>query len=134
MPPSCRMGGSTSCTQWRDEPAWGAVVVVESYRVLGETSDWEIIDMLEVRIPVEYRVLGVMYWDSASFLSEPDTERVLFRVRGKAMRWRIVEPLMPPHVGIKRLIKFVRHAMLQETDPARLAQLTALRDELEQVR
>lgn len=121
-------------TAWREEPAWGAVVVVEGYRVLDQTTEWEIISMLEVRIPVEYRVLGVMYWDSASFLSDPGSERVVFRVEGRDMRWRIVEPLVPPHVGIKRMINFVRHAMLQETDPARLARLTALRDELERAR
>lgn len=120
--------------EWRDEPAWGSVVVVADYTVLGQTKEWDIISMLEARIPVEYRVLGTVYWGTASFLPAPGTERISFRVRGRAMRWRIVEPQIPPHVGVKRMINFVRQAILQETDPAHIAKLTALRDELEKVK
>lgn len=120
--------------EWRDEPAWGSVVVVSDYTVLDQTKDWDIISMLEARIPVEYRVLGTLYWRTASFLPAPGTERVSFRIRGRAMRWRIVEPQIPPHVGVKRMINFIRQAILLETDPAQVAKLTALQEELEQVK
>lgn len=119
---------------WREEPAWGSVVVVSDYTVLGQTKEWDIISMLEARIPVEYRVLGTVYWDTASFLSDPGIERVGFLVKGRAMRWRIIEPQVPPHVGVTRMINFVRQAILDETDPAHLAKLTALREELEQAK
>lgn len=119
---------------WREEPAWGSVVVVSDYTVLGQTKEWEIVSMLEARIPVEYRVLGTVYWETASFLPDPKTERVGFLVKGRQMRWWIVEPQIPPHVGVKRMINFVRQAILVETDPAHLAKLTALRNELEQVK
>ncbi len=119
---------------WRDEPAWGSVVVVADYTVLQQTKEWDIVSMLEARIPVEYRVLGTVYWKTASFLPDPGTERVSFRVKGRAMRWRIVEPQIPPHVGVKRMINFVRQAILLETDPVHIEKLTALRDELEQVK
>lgn len=120
--------------EWREEPAWGSVVVVADYTVLGRTKEWEIVSMLEARIPVEYRVLGTVYWGTASFLPAARIERVNFHVKGRAMRWRIVEPQMPPHVGVKRMINFVRQAILLETDPAHIARLTALREALEQVK
>lgn len=115
---------------WTEEPVWGTVVVVDSYEVLDRTKDWDIISMMEAVIPVDYRVLGTMYWATASFLPEPRVERVRFRVKGRSHRWRLLEPHMPPHVGVKRMINFVRHAILQETDPSRLEKLTELRDDL----
>ena len=115
---------------WTGEPVWGTVVVVDKYEVLDHTKDWDIVNMLEVVIPVEYRVLGTMYWATASFLPEPRVERVRFRVKGSSHRWRLFEPLMPPHVGVKRMINFVRHELLQETDPSRIERLTQLRDDL----
>lgn len=120
--------------EWRDEPAWGSVVVVADYTVLGQTKEWDIVSMLEARIPVEYRVLGTVYWETASFLPAAGTERISFRIKGRAMRWRIVEPQIPPHVGVKRMIKFVRQAILLETDPAHIAKLTALQEALEHVK
>jgi len=41
-------------------------------------------------------------------------------------RWRIMEPILPPHVGQKRLIGFVRQAILREKDPSRQAKLGEL--------
>ncbi len=116
---------------WEGEPAWGTVVVVDRYDVLDHTSDWSILSLLEVLIPVDYRVLGTMYWHTAAFLPEHRVERVSFHVKGHAHRWRLIAPQIPPHVGVKRMINFVRHAMLQERDPLRLEKLTALRDQLQ---
>ena len=120
--------------EWREEPAWGSVVVVSDYTVLGQTKEWDIVSMHEARIPVEYRVLGTVYWAPAIFVHDPGTERVRFRVKGRTMRWRIVEPQLPPHVGVTRMINFVRQAILLETDPVQIQQLRALREELEQVK
>lgn len=119
--------------EWREEPAWGSAVVVSDYTVLGETKEWDIVSMRDARIPVEYQVLGTVYWKTASFLPAPGTKRVSFRIKGRAMRWTIVSPQIPPHVGIKRMIRFVRQALLLETDPDHIAKLTALREELEQL-
>ncbi len=117
---------------WAGEPAWGTVVVVDRYDVLNHTSDWNILSLLEVVIPVEYQVLGTMYWETAVFLPERRVERVSFHVKGQSHRWRLIAPQIPPHVGVKRMINFVRHAMLQESDPSRLEKLTALRDHLQE--
>ena len=116
---------------WREEPLWGTVVVIESYEVLDHTKYWEIISPLEAVIPVQYRVLGKMYWETGTFLAEPRVEQIPFRVKGKRHRWRLMGPHIPPHVGLKRMIKFVRHAILQETDPSRREQLSVLQQELE---
>ncbi|MBI4401073.1 MAG: hypothetical protein HY581_05530 [Nitrospirae bacterium] len=118
---------------WKDEPAWGQVVVIESYTVPDDVKRWEIISATEAIIPVEFKVLGSVYLESAAFLPETRTERVRFRVKAVIDRWRIMEPLYPPHVGQKRMLNHVRQAMLQETDASHLAKLTELRDELKKI-
>jgi hypothetical protein len=45
-------------------------------------------------------------------------------------RWKIVEPMIPPHVGQKRMVNFVREAWVKETDPAKQDRLRVLQDEL----
>lgn len=119
---------------WKDEPAWGHVMVTGEYKVVDDIRQWEVVSMLEVVIPVEFQVLGAIYWETAGFLPEKQVERVKFRVKAVGGRWRIIEPLLPPHVGQKRMINYVRQAMLQETEPTHLATLTALRDELQKAK
>jgi hypothetical protein len=119
---------------WKEEPAWGHVMVTGSYKVVEDIKQWEIVNMLEVVIPVEFQVLGAMYWETAGFLPEKRVEQVKFRVKEVGGRWRIIEPLLPPHVGQQRMINYVRQAMLQETEPSLLASLAALRDELQKAK
>jgi hypothetical protein len=103
---------------WKEEPVWGQLVVVSGYEVIEEISQWNVKDNLDVVIPVEYKVLGSLYLEKAVFLSEP----------------RVVEPMIPPHVGQKRIMNYVKQAIVEETDRSRLAALTALRDDLRAVR
>jgi hypothetical protein len=71
-----------------------------------------------------------MYLDSAGFVPEPGTEQVRIRVKVQGARWKIMEPILPPHVGQKRLLNFVRQAQLDEKDGTRQASLAALQAEL----
>ncbi len=119
---------------WKEEPSWGHVMVTVGYKIVDDIKQWEVISMMEVLIPVEYQVLGAVYWEAPGFLPEKQVERVKFRVKAVGGRWRIIEPLLPPHVGQKRMINYVRQAMLQELEPSRLAILTALRDELQKAK
>jgi hypothetical protein len=45
-------------------------------------------------------------------------------------RWRIVAPVIPPHVGLKRMLNVVRDAGIHEQDVSRRAALAALEDSL----
>lgn len=117
---------------WDREPVWGRVTVIDDYEISRNVSQWTVVDLLEVVIPVRFRVVGIMYWESATFRSHVDVERVAFRVKAVDNRWRIVEPILPPHVGLSRLHKYVRHAILQETDPTRRERLIGLREALEE--
>ncbi len=119
---------------WKEEPSWGHVMVTASYKIVDDIKQWEVISMMEVLIPVEYQVLGAVYLEAPGFLPEKQVERVKFRVKAVGGRWRIIEPLLPPHVGQKRMINYVRQAMLEELEPSRLATLTALRDELQKAK
>ena len=119
-----------SYTAWNEEPAWGHVVVTQGFVVAEQYRQWEVIDRLEVVIPVTFQVLGSVYMETAGFVQGAETEEVRFRVKAVKNRWRIVEPMFPPHVGQKRMVNVVREAWLKETDPAKRDRLGSLQDEL----
>lgn len=115
---------------WEDEPPWGQVVVILEYTVSDDVREWEIVSSTEAVIPVTFQVVGVMHWESATFLPERREETVLVRVRAVLNRWKITEPMFPPHVGRKRLIDFVRNAILEEKNKERKEVLQRLRTSL----
>ena len=115
---------------WKDEPVWGHIVVISRYNVVDDITQWEIKNNLDVVIPVEFRVIGLLYLGEPTFLFERQTERIGFRVKAVNGLWRLVEPMLPPHVGHKRAVNFVREAMIEESDGIRMAALTSVRDEL----
>jgi hypothetical protein len=119
-----------SYTSWDDEPTWGQIVVIRNFVVPEHYRQWEVIDRLEVVIPVTFHVLGSVYLETAGFVERAETEEIRFRVKAVKNRWRIVEPMFPPHVGQKRMVNVVREAWLKETDQAKRDQLGSLRDEL----
>ncbi len=117
-------------TSWKDEPLWGRVVVTHDFVVAEDYRQWEIVDRMEVVIPVTFHVIGSVYFETAGFVSEPGTEEIRFRVKAIKNRWRIVDPILPPHVGQKRMVNFVREAWVKETDPAKRDTLATLQEEL----
>ena len=119
-----------SFTSWHEEPRWGHVVVTQGSVVAEQYRQWEVINSLEVVIPVTFQVIGLVYLETAGFVQEAETEEVRFRVKAINNRWRIVEPMIPPHVGQKRMVNVVREAWVKETDPAQRDRLGALQDEL----
>ncbi|MEK7294434.1 MAG: hypothetical protein AAB049_05595 [Nitrospirota bacterium] len=119
---------------WKDEPIWGRTVVITTYEVINDFKQWTVVSQSEAIIPVEYMVLGSVYWEKASFLPEPQVERVGFRVKIVGDRWRIAEPILPPHVGQKRMINYVRQAILDEKDQAKTATLETLLDDLKKAK
>lgn len=120
----------TPYTAWREEPAWGRVVVIRGFTVPDHHSKWEIVDRLEVVVPVSFQVIGAVYLDGATFTPEPRVEEIRVRLKAVKNRWRIVEPVLPPHVGQKRMINFVREAWVKENDPTKRDRLAALQEEL----
>lgn len=119
---------------WKEEPAWHRVVVVQSIQIPEDYRKWEIIDNLEVIIPVTFQVRGAVYLETAAFVSEETTEEVRFRVKVVRNYWRIVEPVIPPHVGLKRMVNFVRDTEVHEQDLAQRKLLTALGEALRKVK
>lgn len=119
-----------SYTSWPEEPTWGHVVVTQGFVVAEQYRQWEVIDRLEVVIPVTFQVIGRVYLETAGFVQEAGTEEIRFRVKAVKNRWRIVEPMFPPHVGQKRMVNVVREALVKETDQAKRDRLGSLQDEL----
>ncbi len=121
-------------TAWIDEPLWGRVVVIRGFTVAQHHRQWEVVSRLEVVVPVTFQVVGSLYLENAAFAPEPATEEIRVRVKSVKNRWRIVEPVFPPHIGQKRMVNFVREAWVKETDPEKRARLSALQDELRKVK
>jgi hypothetical protein len=119
-----------SYTSWNEEPTWGHIVVTRGFVVAEHYRQWEVIDRLEVVIPVTFQVLGSVYLETAGFVQETETEEVRFRVKAVKNRWKIVEPMLPPHVGQKRMVNLVREAWMKEIDPAKRDRLGVLQEEL----
>jgi hypothetical protein len=117
-------------TSWKEEPLWGRAVVTEDFVVAEDYRQWEVVDRMEVVIPVTFHVMGSVYFETAGFVWEPGTEEVRFRVKAIKNRWKIVDPMLPPHVGPKRMVNFVREAWLKETDSEKRAALARLQEEL----
>lgn len=118
---------------WREEPAWGRVVVVQKTTVPEDYRKWEILNNLEVIIPVTFHVRGAVYLETATFVPEEAMEEVRFHVKVVENFWRIVSPVIPPHVGLKRMVSFAREAEAHEQDEAQRIVLAALIDSLRKV-
>jgi len=116
--------------EWKEEPAWDQIVVIQEAHVHEDYRKWDIIDNLDVVIPVTFRVRGVVSLKAASFVPEEKTEEIRFHVKAVENQWRIVEPLIPPHVGITRVVNFAREAGLYEKDEEQRSALAALTSSL----
>ena len=115
---------------WDTEPIWGKVIVIREFSVAEHYRDWEVINRLEVVIPVTFQVIGSVYLETAGFFPETSVEEIRVRVKSINNRWRIIEPMLPPHVGQKRMINFVKEAWVKENEPAKRESLATLQSEL----
>jgi hypothetical protein len=115
---------------WDTEPVWGKIIVIRAFSVAEHHRDWEVVNRLEVVIPVTFQVIGAVYLETAGFLPEDSVEEIRVRVKSVKNRWRIIEPVLPPHVGQKRMINFVREAWVKETEPTKRESLATLQSEL----
>jgi hypothetical protein len=115
---------------WTEEPSWDHVVVIQEADVPEDYRKWVIIDNLDVIIPVTFRVRGSVNLKSAVFVPEDKTEEVRFHVKAVRNIWRIVEPVIPPHIGVPRMVNFAREAALHEKDEAQRGTLAALEGSL----
>ncbi len=121
----------TPYVEWKEEPAWGRIVVVQKATVPEDYRQWDIVNNLEVIIPVTFHVRGSVHLETASFVPEDKTEEVRFHVKVMGNYWRIISPVIPPHVGVKRMVSFARDAAIHEPDDT---QRTVLADLVESLR
>ena len=115
---------------WKEELAWGQVVVISQFHIVDDVTQWEIVNGLEAKIPVVFDVLGTMYWESVTFVVDPHQESYLFHIKAVVDRWQIVHPQLPPHVGRRRMMDFVRWAELSDPEAKRKALFAALHKQL----
>ncbi|NJN36297.1 MAG: hypothetical protein HC794_03605, partial [Nitrospiraceae bacterium] len=82
----------TPYINWKEEPTWSRVVVVEEISVPDDYRKWDILNNLEVVIPVTFHVRGAVYLENATFIPEDSTEEVRFHVKVVGNYWRIISP------------------------------------------
>ena len=116
--------------EWGEDIAWGHVVVISKFRIEEDVTQWEIVNGLEAKIPVVFDVLGIMHWESVTFVPDPHQESYLFHIKAVYDRWQIVHPQLPPHVGRQRLIDFVRWTELTESEETKKALFASLHQQL----
>ena len=116
---------------WGEEPVWGQVVVISDYQIIEDVNQWEILSVMEAKIPVVFQVLGTMHWESVTFVPEVRQEIQYFHIKAVQDRWQIVAPQLPPHVGRQRMVDFVRWADLHEKNVEKKSRLANLKTELE---
>ncbi len=115
---------------WEDEPVWEELVVIRDYTVADDVTQWDIVSGTDAFIPVAFRVLGVVRWETATFAPAPREEALSIRIRAVNNYWKMVAPAFPPHVGRRRLVNFVKDAIAREDNEDRRAVLRRLKDDL----
>ncbi len=119
---------------WREEPTWDRIVIIQETEIPEDYRKWEIINNLEVVIPVIYQVQGAVFLKTATFVPEELAEEVHFHVKAIGNHWRIIAPVIPPHIGLKRMVNFVREVEFEERDAAQRKVLATLVDSLRKVK
>lgn len=115
---------------WGEDVTWGHVVVISKFNIEDDVTQWEIVNGLEAKIPVVFDVLGIMHWESVTFVPDPHQESHLFHIKAVYDRWQIVHPQLPPHVGRQRLIDFVRWTELTESEETKKTLFASLHQQL----
>lgn len=116
---------------WDEEPTWEHFVVIREFAVNDDVTQWNVVSSTEAVIPVTFQVLGIVDWETATFVPDPREEIHAVRIRAVDNRWRMIEPMFPPHVGHKRVMNFVKDVALQERDETRIRVLDTLRADVE---
>ena len=116
---------------WDEEPTWEHFVVIREFSVNDDVTQWNVVSSTEAVIPVTFQVLGIVDWETATFVPDPREEIHAVRIRAVDNRWRMIEPMFPPHVGHKRVMNFVKDVALQERDETRIRVLETLRSDVE---
>lgn len=116
---------------WDEDPTWEHFVVIREFSVNDDVTQWNVISSTEAVIPVTFQVLGIVDWETATFVPDPREEVHAVRIRAVDNRWRMIEPKFPPHVGRKRVMNFVKDVALQERDETRIRVLETLRADVE---
>lgn len=116
---------------WDEEPTWEHFVVIREFAVNDDVTQWNVVSSTEAVIPVTFQVLGIVDWETATFVPDPREEVHAVRIRAVDNRWRMIDPMFPPHVGHKRVMNFVKDVALQERDETRIRVLDTLRADVE---
>ena len=119
---------------WTEEPVWGRAVIIQGYEVEDDIKKWQVLSNTEVVIPVRFKTVGSVYWNTATFLADRQVEEIGFHVKAVTSRWKIIEPILPPHVSWQRFLNHVRQSALEETNPVQRQTLDALQAELKKAK
>jgi hypothetical protein len=129
---------------WHTEPGWDTTTLINGFKILSSK-----VHKNQATVVVEYTKLGELdWWD---FLPDNRKERVIFHLElsdkewtwkndepvlvHADLRWRIVQPVIQPHISVTYAIKHMQWLMKTAEDrehklPTTLAHLKALNSSL----
>ncbi|MCM2357751.1 MAG: hypothetical protein NDI77_06355 [Geobacteraceae bacterium] len=113
---------------WNDEPGWDHSFVISGFDVIKskKTTNGEVI------VEVTYNVIAILNGDE--LLTYNFVELVDFVLAKKGKEWRIVRPIVPPHVSATAAIENITNVLKTETDKGRVRELKHLVDRLEGIK
>jgi hypothetical protein len=104
---------------WPIEPGWDTIVVVGNFEVVGSHSGPR-----KSSVTVRYTVLGNMFGAKVT-ASQQHKELVTFTLTKSKDGWRIVRPLIAPHVSVAAATSVLNSLLVDEKDPEQIKRLHA---------
>jgi hypothetical protein len=98
-------------TTFKNEPGWDICVVCKSYRI-GSSQ----IRQGSASVVVRYSLFGEL--DGSDFNEKSEDEIITFTLKRSKQGWKIISPLMPPHVSKNSMIQHFQKLIAAEEDRA----------------
>jgi hypothetical protein len=113
---------------WKDEPGWDHSFVITDFDITSS----RITKNGEVAVEVRYKVVAIINGDE--LLSYSFVELVDFVLAKYGKEWKIVQPIVPPHVSVSAVIANIKDVIKSEADKDRVRELKYLIVRLEDIK
>ena len=98
-----------SLVEWEDEPGWDGAEIVKGCRIVSAA-----VGDQKATVTMEYQVLGSS--DEYTIHPNKHLEKVTFNLIKSKARWRILKPVIAPHVAPSSLIANFQDLLKKQND------------------
>jgi hypothetical protein len=93
---------------WKHEPGWDYAFIVDKISIHNVKQ----LSADEVIIEVRYHIIGI--WQGEDFFEFDFNEVIDFVLMREGEKWKIIEPIFPPHISPSAAIKHLENLILTE--------------------